>query len=150
MQVIDSRVPLVSSAGAKFHSAYIDCMRYVGDNVVSKSINGKIVYWNSETKEIIHKITVKGGNNTCRFDVSPDNAFLCVGTSQASILVYDLNTAELIKELTHRRVTKAVRCCAFARGVDNILFAGEDAIIWRYDYVSKEMVDDWNKSQITA
>ncbi|KAJ3299411.1 hypothetical protein HK104_009013 [Borealophlyctis nickersoniae] len=59
------------AAASKLHAgSTIDCMRFVGTNVLSKSVNGKILLWNPETTQIIHTFNIKGGgNNHCRFDI---------------------------------------------------------------------------------
>ncbi|KAI8925225.1 WD40-repeat-containing domain protein [Entophlyctis helioformis] len=111
-------------------SGSIDCIRFVGDCVLSKSTSGKMALWDAESKQTIHSFHLRGGSNRCRFDVT----YVCVGTAVGTVSVYSLVTGRLISELRHKRSNKAVRCCAFSRHQRNIVFAGEDSFIWRFDY----------------
>ncbi|CAG8600168.1 5028_t:CDS:2, partial [Cetraspora pellucida] len=130
----------------KIHSIQIDCIRFVNGNVLSKSINGKIEYWNYETFELIKSFLIKNSsNNRSRFDVSLDEKYFCVGTSNGSINIYNVLSGKLVTELRHRRSTKAVRCCVFSRDTKQVLAAGEEGYIWRYDYISDETLTEWAK-----
>ncbi|CAG8740928.1 14531_t:CDS:2, partial [Acaulospora morrowiae] len=54
----------------KFHTGQIDSIRFANKHVLSKSINGKIEYWNYETFEVLRSFAIKNGsNNRSRFDV---------------------------------------------------------------------------------
>ncbi|KAJ3272146.1 hypothetical protein HDV01_005911 [Terramyces sp. JEL0728] len=68
------------------HATEIDYVQIVGDNVLTKSVDGKIVYWNLETESIIFTYNTRQ-KNKCRIDIS-----------------------------------------------DNLVFVGEDALVWRFDY----------------
>ncbi|RIB30528.1 WD40-repeat-containing domain protein [Gigaspora rosea] len=130
----------------KIHSVQIDCIRFVNGNVLSKSINGKIEYWNYETLELIKSFVIKNSsNNRSRFDVSLDEKYFCVGTSNGTIHIYNVLSGKLVTELRHRRSTKAVRCCVFSRDTKQVLAAGEEGYIWRYDYISDEKLAEWAK-----
>ncbi|KAI7872050.1 WD40-repeat-containing domain protein [Spinellus fusiger] len=105
-----------SKALKKMHGEnYIDCIRYINGYLLSKSINGRIEYWDPQADKSIRSFRVKTGENFSRFDVSLDECFFCVGTSQGSVFIYNLNTGKMVTELAHRRSTKSVRCCAFSR-----------------------------------
>ncbi|KAF7726033.1 hypothetical protein EC973_009098 [Apophysomyces ossiformis] len=94
---------------------YIDCIRFANGNILSKSINGRMEYWDAEQEKSIRSFRVRTGENFSRFDVSLDERFFCVGTSQGSVYIYNLETGKMVSELAHRRSTKSVRCCAFSR-----------------------------------
>lgn len=69
----------------------------------------------------------------------------------------------MVSELSHRRSTKSVRCCTFTRDCryvghcDNnsnrehttdqytsqVICAGEDGFIWRYDYIDDATLQEW-------
>jgi hypothetical protein len=62
---------------SKLHAARIDCIRYCKDKVLSKSVNGKIEYWDPETQDVIHTFNIKNSSsNQCRFDVRYDKFML--------------------------------------------------------------------------
>ncbi|KAG9303054.1 hypothetical protein G9A89_022143 [Geosiphon pyriformis] len=130
----------------KFHNEAIDCIRFVNEGVLSKSVDGKLEYWNPETMHLHKSYTIKNGsNNRSKFDVSLDDRFFCVGTNNGSICIYNIMTGKLVTELRHRRSMKAIRCCAFTRDCRQIIVAGEESYIWRYDYVNDETLKEWEK-----
>ncbi|KAF9436533.1 hypothetical protein BGZ76_003686 [Entomortierella beljakovae] len=129
---------------SSLHSARIDCIRFAKDKVLSKSVNGKVEYWDYETLEHIRSFTIKNtASNQCRFDVSLDELFFCVGTSNGSAYIYNIETGRTVTELKHRRSTKAIRTCIFARDSRSVTCAGEDSFIWRYDYVTDDTLNEW-------
>ncbi|CAO3683430.1 unnamed protein product [Umbelopsis vinacea] len=88
-------------------------IRYVNGNLLSKSVNGRMEYWDPGTEKSIRSFCVKTGENFSRFDVSLNESFFRVGSSSGAIYVFNLHTGKQIAELQHRRFTKAVRCCVF-------------------------------------
>ncbi|KAG0741358.1 hypothetical protein G6F57_009351 [Rhizopus arrhizus] len=128
----------------KFHGdSYIDCIRFANNNVLSKSINGKLEYWELETEKTLRSIRLRSGENYSRFDISLDETYVCIGTRQGSLFIYNLHTGAMISELGHRRSTKAIRCCAFSRDCRQIIAAGEDGLIMRYDYIDDDTLAEW-------
>jgi WD40 repeat protein len=100
----------------KIHgNSYIDCIRFANGNIITKSIDNQLHYWNSDTQKKIHSFLVKSGENNSRFDVSLDECFLCIGSDYGAVYVYDIQTSKLLAELHHKKTSKAVRCCAFTR-----------------------------------
>ncbi|KAG0345069.1 hypothetical protein BG004_003999 [Podila humilis] len=135
----DSRV-LQSS----LHTARIDCIRFAKGSVLSKSVNGKVEYWNPSTLEKLRTFNIRNtASNQCRFDVSLDELFFCVGTSNGSVYVYNIESGKTVTELKYRRSTKAIRTCIFSRDSRTVVCAGEDSFIWRYDYVTNEILNEW-------
>lgn len=49
----------------------------------------------------------------------------------------------MVAELAHRRSTKSVRCCAFTRDCRQVVCAGEDGFLWRYDYIDDATLKEW-------
>lgn len=94
----------------------VDCIRYANGNLLTKSIDNQLHYWKPDKQEIIHSFSITPQkNNHSRFDVSRDGHYLCVGSQQGSVYVYNIHTSELLAELCHKKATKAVRCCVFTR-----------------------------------
>ncbi|KAF9428897.1 hypothetical protein BGZ94_000618 [Podila epigama] len=135
----DSRV-LQSS----LHTARIDCIRFAKGKALSKSVNGKVEYWDPVSLEKIRTFNIRNtASNQCRFDVSMDELFFVVGTSNGSAYVYNIESGKTVTELKYRRSTKAIRTCIFSRDCRSIICAGEDSFIWRYDYVTDEALAEW-------
>ncbi|KAG0052538.1 hypothetical protein BGZ83_002469 [Gryganskiella cystojenkinii] len=126
------------------HAARIDCIRFAKDKVLSKSVNGKVEYWDPETLLSIRTFNIKNtASNQCRFDVSMDELFFCVGTSNGSVYIYNIESGKSVTELKHRRSTKSIRTCIFSRDSRTVICAGEDSFIWRYDFVTDEILNEW-------
>ncbi|KAG0013865.1 hypothetical protein BGZ80_010793 [Entomortierella chlamydospora] len=97
------------------------------------SYNGEVRKWNvpefeSEPEEPI---------------VVLDELFFCAGTSNGSVYIYNIDSGKTVTELKHRRSTKAIRTCIFARDSRTVICAGEDSFIWRYDYVTDDTLNEW-------
>ncbi|KAJ3322216.1 hypothetical protein HDV06_003276 [Boothiomyces sp. JEL0866] len=86
-----------------------------------------------ETESVIHTFNT-GDRNKCRLDVSDQNSYFCVGTDSGTVYIYSLIDGSLISEISHKRSSKSIKCCAFSRKCDNLVFVGEDALVWRFDY----------------
>ncbi|KAF9974875.1 hypothetical protein BGZ73_001650 [Actinomortierella ambigua] len=149
---VDPEEPILISADnsrllhPKLHAARIDCIRFCQGKVLSKSVNGKIEYWDPASLEIIRTFTIKNSaSNQCRFDVSMDQLFFCVGTSNGSTFIYNVESGRMVTELKHRRSTKAIRTCVFTRDSRSVVCGGEDSFVWRYDYVTDEVLEEWAK-----
>jgi hypothetical protein len=59
------------------HRTTVDSIAYVGEhnnNILSKSINGRIEYWEAESEKIFKSFHLRGsaGNNYCRLDLRFD------------------------------------------------------------------------------
>ncbi|CAH1760900.1 8218_t:CDS:2 [Entrophospora sp. SA101] len=130
----------------KIHSTQIDEIKFVNDSVISKSIDNKIEHWDYETFKIIKTFNIKDNCfNRCRFDVSLDGKYMCVGTSYGSVFIYNITKGKLVTELSHRRSTKAVKCCLFTRDYKQIIAAGQEGFICRYDYISDKTLAEWDE-----
>lgn len=96
--------------------SFLDCIRFAKGKVLSKSVNGKVEYWDPVTLDKIRTFSIKNtASNQCRFDVSLDELFFCVGTSNGSVFVYNIDSGKTVTELKYRRSTKAIRTCIFSR-----------------------------------
>jgi hypothetical protein len=85
--------------------------------------------------QIVRSFQIRNGqDNRCRMDISDDGRYFCAGNSNGAVSIFSLEIGALVVELSHKRSTKAVRCCAFSLDARNVLFAGEGAFIWRFDY----------------
>ncbi|KAG0197657.1 hypothetical protein BGX28_008849 [Mortierella sp. GBA30] len=125
---------------SNLHSARIDCIRFAGGKVLSKSVNGKVELWDPNTLQHNRTFTIKNtASNQCRLD----ELFFCAGTSNGSVYIYNIATGRTVTELKHRRSTKAIRTCIFSRDSRTVICGGEDSFIWRYDYVTDETLNEW-------
>nr|CAG8517527.1 12857_t:CDS:10 [Entrophospora candida] len=117
----------------------------------STQIDNKIEHWDYETFKIIKTFNIKDNCfNRCRFDVSLDGKYMCVGTSYGSVFIYNITKGKLVTELSHRRSTKAVKCCLFTRDYKQIIAAGQEGFICRYDYISDKTLAEWDEWENTS
>ncbi|KAL1920946.1 uncharacterized protein VTP21DRAFT_11581 [Calcarisporiella thermophila] len=126
----------------------IDCIRFAGEHIVSKSTNNRMEMWDPETFQHIRSFKVKNSiDNVCRFDISLDGKFLAVGGSNGNAYIYNLRTGKVVVELSHRRAVKAIRACAFSHDCRNVICTTQGATVLRYDYVPAETLEKWDKWQ---
>ncbi|CAO3616655.1 unnamed protein product [Cunninghamella blakesleeana] len=121
----------------------IDCIRFANGNILSKSVNGRMEYWDAEKNEPIRSFRVKTGENHSKFDVSLNDEFFCVGSTQGSVYIYNINTGKLISELSHRRSNRLIKCCVFSRDCRQVICGGTEGFMWRYDYISEKTLEAW-------
>ncbi|KAJ3395488.1 hypothetical protein HDU92_005742 [Lobulomyces angularis] len=137
----------ILKAGKKFHqNSKISKLNIIDDTfILSQSENGKILYWNFNTEEIIHSFIIKDGKNygSCKFELSLDNKYFCVGNNYGGVFIYDLNKGTLLHELKHKRAQKPVKSVAFNKDCKNLIFTGEDGLIFRFDYIDEEKLKEF-------
>lgn len=103
--------------------------------VLSKSKDGKLMYWDLEGQKILFNIICR---SLCKLDVTSDEDYFAIGNQSGGIEIYSLEDGSLASVIKHKRSTKPVIACAFARSSDNIVFVGQDSLIWRLDYRKPE------------
>lgn len=72
-------------------------------------------YWDAEKNEPIRSFRIRTGENHSKFDVSLNEQFFCVGSTQGSVYIYNVITGKLLSELSHRRSNRLIKCCVFSR-----------------------------------
>ncbi|KAI8640108.1 WD40-repeat-containing domain protein [Parasitella parasitica] len=121
MDTTDDNMPLMVAKNEarvlkKMHgSNHIDCIRFAEGNLLTKSIDNQLHFWNTKTQELLHSFSLACKENKSRFDVSVDERCLCVGSAYGAIYVYNIQTGEKVAELRHKKSTRAIRCCVFNR-----------------------------------
>ena len=138
------------------HRNYVDCCRWFGDFVLSKSCENKIVCWKpgtlsetdglgekqSENKSsIIHKLDVKDCEIWfMRFSLDPSERQLALGNQAGKTLVWDLDVAEpsSIRQVSlgHTKCVSAVRQTAWSADGRMLITVCDDGTVWRWDRVN--------------
>merc|ERR1712227_605983 len=140
------------------HRNYVDCCKWFGDFVLSKSCENTIVCWkpgvldtsdntdnNSEAAKltenkatVIHKI----GFKDCeiwfvRFSLDKLQKVLALGNQVGRTYVWDLDVGEpgLINYsvLSHPKCTAAIRQTSLSKTGDTLICVGDDGTVWRWD-----------------
>ncbi|CAI0437094.1 unnamed protein product [Linum tenue] len=133
---------------ASVHSNYVDCNRWLGDFVLSKSVDNEIVLWEPRTKDqspgegtvdILQKYPVPECDIwfikfSCDFHYNA----AAIGNREGKIFVWELQTSppSLIARLSHAQSKSPIRQTAMSFDGSTILSCCEDGTIWRWDAVS--------------
>mmetsp|Transcript_6106 Transcript_6106/g.13268 ORF Transcript_6106/g.13268 Transcript_6106/m.13268 type:complete len:385 (+) Transcript_6106:260-1414(+) len=145
--------PVFSSK--QIHGNYVDCVRWLGDLCLSKSVTGKILLWRAE--EISEPGVVTATKFTVlqeyplpdshiwfvRFSLDPTLSLLACGNRQGKVFVWNPNQvpAELKQKLGAKKCTTVVRQTAVSWDGCTVLASCEDGTIWRWDKVAGEGVE---------
>jgi len=138
-------VQLPTYSTTRIHRNYVDCVRWHGDHILSKSTHNKIVIWKPQPSKA-HGSDAALVLGECRynssdiwflrFNIDPQHNFVAVGNKVGQILLWDLTQLVTGKEtckLTHSQCTNTVRQTAISHDGRTVLAATEDGSIWRWD-----------------
>ncbi|CAL5011196.1 unnamed protein product [Urochloa decumbens] len=137
--------PVLVSA---IHSDYVDCTRWLGDLILSKSaVENEIVLWEPKTKDkspgegsidILQKYPVpKCGNWFMKFSCDFHFNELAIGNCEGAIYLWEVHSSPpvLTARLYNEQCKSVIRQTAVSYDGSTILGAGDDGNIWRWDQV---------------
>ena len=140
----------------KVHTDYVDCVRFVGDLLLSKSISNTVVLWKPEFTRTLRHGTSKPTHqrlpnevialreftiNKCnvwfiRFDTNVDSQMLALGNTVGEIKVWEIDDnpkKKCLANLVQQFCTSTVRMVAFSPDSKCLIAACEDATLWKWD-----------------
>ncbi|CAH8361978.1 unnamed protein product [Eruca vesicaria subsp. sativa] len=138
---------------ASVHTNFVDCNRWFGDFILSKSVENEILLWepivkeNSPgegTSEVILRYPIPNCNIwfikfSCDFFLN----YLSIGNQEGKIYVWDLKSFPpvLVTVLSHEQSNSVIRQTAMSTDGTTILAACEDGTIRRWDAIAEEKAD---------
>ena len=154
------QTPVFSSF--KVHGNYVDCVRWFGDLILSKSVEQKTRLWAFDRRKnergevgsafrVVREFAAKHADIWfLRFAVDVGAGCVACGNRVGDVFVWNANAAAgfvrgggragaprppaLVATLSDRRCAKAVRQTAIARGGRTVLAACDGGTVWRWDY----------------
>ena len=154
------QTPVFSSF--KVHGNYVDCVRWFGDLILSKSVEQKTRLWAFDRRKnergevgsafrVVREFAAKHADIWfLRFAVDVGAGCVACGNRVGDVFVWNANAAAgfvrgggragaprppaLVATLSDRHCAKAVRQTAIARGGRTVLAACDGGTVWRWDY----------------
>ncbi|KAK9689083.1 hypothetical protein RND81_09G034200 [Saponaria officinalis] len=132
---------------ASVHTNYVDCTRWLGDFVLSKSVDNEIVLWEPIMKEqspgegsvdILQKYPVPDCDIWfIKFSCDFHYAAAAAGNREGRIYVWELQSCPpvLVAKLSHPQSKSPIRQTAMSVDGSTILACCDDGTIWRWDVV---------------
>jgi polycomb protein EED len=140
----------------KVHTDYVDCVRFVGDLVLSKSTGGTVVLWKPEFTRTLRHGTSKPTHqrlpnevialreftiNKCdvwyiRFDTNVDCRMLAIGNTVGEIKVWEIDDnlkKKCMTLLVQPAWASTVRMVAFSPDSKCLIASCDDATLWKWD-----------------
>lgn len=140
---------------ARVHANYVDCARWVGSLIVSKSTAERLCLWSPDPARaerlptvqvsvededekddvlVVHELDLPGANIWfLRFGICAERLHVAAGNTSGDLVVYDVDTCELKATLTHPKMRGAVRQVAFSPDARFVAAVGDDAGLFVYE-----------------
>ena len=142
---------------SRVHANYVDCARWVGSLILSKSTAERLCLWSpdpqrnerlpapllSETNDdsepkddvlIVHELDLPGADIWfLRFGMCSSRQYVCAGNTSGDLVIYDVDSTEQKASLTHPKMRGAVRQCAFSPDSKLVACVGDDAGLFVYE-----------------
>ncbi|CAH8359740.1 unnamed protein product [Eruca vesicaria subsp. sativa] len=133
---------------ASVHTNYVDCNRWFGDFILSKSVENEILLWEPQmndspgegTSDVLLRYPIPNCNLWfIKFSCDLSLNYLSIGNQKGKIYVWDLQSCPpvLVTILSHNESKSVIRQTAMSVHGNTILAASEDGTIWRWDSVTK-------------
>jgi polycomb protein EED len=140
----------------KIHTDYVDCVRFVGDLVLSKSTGGTVVLWKPKFTRTVRHGTGKPTHqrlpnevialreftiHKCdvwymRFDTDIDCRMLAIGNTVGEIKVWEIDDhpkKKCMALLMQPACASTVRMVAFSPDSTCLIASCDDATLWKWD-----------------
>ncbi|XP_052241311.1 polycomb protein EED-like [Dreissena polymorpha] len=132
------------------HRNYVDCVRWLGDFVLSKSCENCIILWKAGSLEerswrvkegrvsMLHRFDYRDCDIWyMRFSLDAQQKMMALGNQVGRVFVWDIDVEDPVlakcSVLTHNKCYSAVRQTCFSPDGETLLAVCDDGTIWRWD-----------------
>mmetsp|Transcript_31858 Transcript_31858/g.40880 ORF Transcript_31858/g.40880 Transcript_31858/m.40880 type:complete len:394 (+) Transcript_31858:25-1206(+) len=123
------------------HSDYVDCVRWVGNLILSKSTHNKIILWKPDLSRgdssviILREYAFPDCNLWyVRFNLDSDLRKMAVGNKSGRVFIWDVDgSTQPIAKITHPKCHSIVRHTSFSPDGRTLISVCDDASVWRWD-----------------
>lgn len=127
----------------RVHDNYVDCVRFVGDMVLSKSVRNRLLLWRPEDDprrkkdavRVLHEYHIHAADIWfMRASVDLDGRFIACGNRLGNVFVWDNHHEPFpsVTKLVEPQCTRAVRQTAISADGRRIVACCDDASVWRW------------------
>lgn len=151
------RYPVFSSH--KVHFAYVDCVKWLGDCLLSKSVDNKVLLWRPDAdpanaeRGFVHMVQEYEMEDAkvwwVRFSLDVHCSLLACGNHSGRCFLWRPHERRKEARYKLRRPPgpkSTVRQTALSYDGTTVLFSCDDGTIWRFDQVNAESGDDASHS----
>jgi polycomb protein EED len=126
----------------RVHTDYVDCVRWVGDLLMTKSIESKCVLWKPDTRRrpnsVAHLRTYPydaGKLWYMRFGLTSDLTTMAVGCEDGRIFLFDVDSGGRgYQELKHDKMRSTVRSVRFSSDDRFLVACCDDGTVWVFEH----------------
>nr|CCA26226.1 DNA topoisomerase putative [Albugo laibachii Nc14] len=129
-------------ATSRIHADYVDCVRLIGDLILSKSTENKVVFWKpnpsrgKDAVTILREFQHKDAELWfLKFGLDTQLEVLAVGNKKGVISIFDVDAESdrPIYKLSHSRCKSTIRQTCFSRKGNTMIACADDSVVWRWD-----------------
>ncbi len=127
---------------SKVHADYVDCVRLVGDLILSKSTGNKVVFWKpnpsrgKDAVTILKEYHYKDGELWfLKHGLDFRLEVMAIGNTKGFISIFDLEqkSERAVCKLSHSGCKNTVRQVCFSKSGQIVISVCDDSTVWRWD-----------------
>ena len=123
----------------RVHSDYVDCARWVGNAIMTKSLEGRLIMWHPDRSRrpdavcVLNQYQYKDtGLWFVRFGLDYMRERVAVGGDKGTIYVFDVDSAQLLQEIAHPLLKSCVRQVAFSDNGKSLVAIADSGEVWTF------------------
>jgi F0F1-type ATP synthase delta subunit len=131
----------------KAHAAPVMKLLFLGHNrMVSSDKNSKVIIWDVQAAKVLERLNGVHDDVT-QIATDHENRFLFIGTALGYILLYDLNTYELLSK-KYIKLTSSITALTFNADTNELIIGTEEGLLHSYNiYEGEEELNELLKQK---